>query len=198
MSSRDFVFELLRKSVHLISVLIVLIYEFFGKEAILWVLMGFLITVLFLDYLRLEQGLKIPIFHTMYREKEAGRMGGHIYFSLGAIAAITLFSKEITYAAILMTTFGDMSAALVGKSYGKHKAFRKIFRNEKTLEGSYAEFCVNLFIGAIFIGNPIVAFVMAFLATLTETAVNKIDDNLVVPIFSGFFGQLTLFLLEYS
>ena len=38
---------------------------------------------------------------------------------------------------------------------------------------------------------------MSFFATLAETAVNKIDDNLVVPIFSGFFGQITLILLAF-
>lgn len=182
---------------HLVSVLIVLIYEFFGKETVLWVLMVFLVTVLFLDYLRLEQGLKIPLFHIMYREKEAGRMGGHIYFSLGAIAAISLFSREIAYAAVLMATFGDLSAALVGKSYGKHKVFRKAFKNDKTLEGSTAELFVNILIGFYFLGNPTIAFLMAFFATLTETAVNKIDDNLAVPVISGFFGQLAFFLLEY-
>ncbi|MDD4496718.1 MAG: SEC59/DGK1/VTE5 family protein [Methanosarcinaceae archaeon] len=182
---------------HLVSVLIVLIYEFFGKETILWVLMTFLIAVLFLDYLRLEQGLKIPLFHTMYREKEACRMGGHIYFSLGSIASIALFSREIAYAAVLMATFGDFSAAFVGKFCGKHKVFRKAFKNNKTLEGSTAEFFVDFVIGFYFLGNPVIAFLMAFFATLAETAVNKIDDNLAVPVISGFFGQLAFFLLDY-
>ncbi|WP_269848958.1 hypothetical protein [Methanosarcina horonobensis] len=62
MSSREVVLEVLRKSVHLVSIFIVFIYEFFGKEAILWVLMLFLVTVLFLEYLRLEENLKIPFF----------------------------------------------------------------------------------------------------------------------------------------
>ncbi|MDD4331381.1 MAG: SEC59/DGK1/VTE5 family protein [Methanosarcinaceae archaeon] len=196
MSSHELGFELLRKSVHLVSVLIVLIYKFFGKEFVLWVLLLFLVAVLFLDYLRLEQNLKIPFFHTMYREKEAGRLGGHIYFSLGAIAAISLFSQEIASAAVLMTTFGDLSAAFVGKFCGKRRIFKKVFKNEKTLEGSSAELLVNLVIGLYFLGNPFLAFLMAFFATLTETAVNKIDDNLAVPIISGFFGQLALLFLE--
>ncbi len=62
MLSRELVFEILRKSVHLVSIFIVLIYEFFGKDAILWVLMVFLVTVLFLEYLRLEKGMRIPFF----------------------------------------------------------------------------------------------------------------------------------------
>ncbi len=197
MSSREVVFELLRKSVHLVSVLIVLIYEFFGKEAILWVLMIFLVTVLFLDYFRLEHNMRIPFFYTMYREGEADRLGGHIYFALGAISAIALFSKEIAYAAVLMTTFGDMVAALIGKSYGKRRVFQKVFKNDKSIEGSASEFITDFLVGLLILGNPLVSLVMAFSATLTETAVNKIDDNLVVPILAGFFGQITLTLLAH-
>lgn len=197
MSSREVVFELLRKSVHLVSVLIVLIYEFFGKEAILWVLMIFLVTVLFLDYFRLEHNMRIPFFYTMYREDEADRLGGHIYFALGAISAIALFNKEIAYAAVLMTTFGDMVAALIGKPYGKRRVFQKVFKNDKSIEGSASEFITDFLVGLLILGNPLVSLVMAFSATLTETAVNKIDDNLVVPILAGFFGQITLTLLAH-
>ncbi len=197
MSSREFIFEVLRKSVHLVSILIVLIYEFFGKEIILWVLIVFLATVLILDYFRLEHGMRIPFFYIMYREHEADRLGGHIYFALGAISAIAIFSKEIAYAAILMTTFGDLAAALIGKFYGKRRVFKKIFKNDKSIEGSVSEFTIDFLIGLFIIGNPVVSLIMAFFATLTETAVNKIDDNLVIPVFSGFFGQITLILLMH-
>ncbi len=197
MPSRELVLEILRKSVHLVSILIVLIYEFFGKEAILWVLMLFLVTVLVLDYFRVEHEIRIPFFYIMYRKDEADRFGGHIFFALGAISVIALFSKEIAYAAILMTTFGDLAAALIGKFYGKRRVFQKIFKNDKSIEGSASEFIIDLVIGLLIIGNPIVSLVMAILATLTETAANKIDDNLVVPVFAGFFGQITMTLLAY-
>ena len=197
MSSREFIFEVLRKSVHLVSILIVLIYEFFGKEIILWILIAFLVTVLILDYFRLEHGMRIPFFYIMYREHEADRLGGHIYFALGAISAIAIFSKEIAYAAILMTTFGDLAAALIGKFYGKRRVFKKIFKNDKSIEGSVSEFTIDFLIGLFILGNPVVSLIMAFFATLTETAVNKIDDNLVIPVFSGFFGQITLILLMH-
>jgi dolichol kinase len=197
MPTREVVFEVLRKSVHLVSILIILIYEFFGKEAILWVLMLFLVTVLVLDYFRLEHDMRIPFFYTMYRKDEADRLGGHIFFTLGAISSIALFSKEIAYAAILMATFGDLAAALIGKFYGKRRVFQKLFKNDKSIEGSASEFVIDFLIGLLIIGNPIVSMVMAVLATLTETVTNKIDDNLVVPVFAGFFGQITLNLLAY-
>jgi phytol kinase len=195
--SKEVVFEVQRKIVHLVSILIVLIYELFGKEIVLWVLMLFLITMLFLDYFRLEHDMKIPFFYTMYREQEANRLGGHIYFTLGSIVVIAFCSREIAYAAILMTTFGDMAAGLLGKFYGKKRIFRKIFKNDKSIEGSGSEFIVDLIIGFLIVGNPLISLVMAFFATLAETAVNKIDDNLVVPILSGFFGQIILTILSH-
>ncbi|MCO5383767.1 MAG: SEC59/DGK1/VTE5 family protein [Methanosarcina barkeri] len=133
----------------------------------------------------------------MYREHEADCLGGHIFFALGAISVIALFTKEIAYAAVLMTTFGDLAAALIGKFYGKRRVFQKIFKNDKSIEGSVSEFTIDFFIGLLIIGNPVVSLIMAFFATLTETAVNKIDDNLMVPVFAGFFGQMTLNLLAY-
>ena len=193
----EVVFEFLRKAVHLVSILIVLIYEYFGKETVLWVLVSFLVIMLFLDYFRLEHNLKIPFFYTMYRENEANRFGGHIFFSLGAITAIALCSKEIAYVAVLMTTFGDMVATLVGKFYGKRRVFYRIFKNDKSIEGSLSEFIIDFLIGMLILGNPLISLVMAFFATLTETAVSRIDDNLVVPILSGFFGQIALTLLSH-
>jgi phytol kinase len=197
MLPREFVLEARRKSVHLVSTLIVLIYEFFGKEVVLWILMSFLVTVLILDYFRLEHDVRIPFFYIMYREHEADRLGGHIFFALGAISVIALFTKEIAYAAVLMTTFGDLAAAFIGKFYGKRRVFQKIFKNDKSIEGSASEFMIDFFIGLLIIGNPVVSLIMAFFATLTETAVNKLDDNLIVPVFAGFFGQVTLNLLAY-
>jgi dolichol kinase len=197
MPSREVVFEVLRKSVHIVSILIIFIYEFFGKGAVLWVLMLFLVAALVLDYFRVEHGMKIPFFYITYRKDEADRFGGHIFFALGAISSIALFSREIAYAAILMATFGDLAAAMIGKFYGKRRVFQKLFKNDKSIEGSASEFVVDFLIGLLIVENPIVSLVMAFLATLTETAVNKIDDNLMVPVFAGFFGQITLNLLKY-
>lgn len=157
--------------------------------------MIFLVVVLFLDYFRLEHNMRIPFFYTMYRVVEADRLGSHIYFALGAISVLALCSKEITDTAILMTTFGDMATGLLGKLYGKRRVFKKIFKNDKSIEGSATEFIIDLIIGLLIIRNPAVSLVMAFFATLAETAVNKIDDNLVVSILSGFFGQVTLILL---
>ncbi|KXS42536.1 MAG: integral membrane protein [Methanolobus sp. T82-4] len=87
-----------------------------------------------------------------------------------------------------MATFGDMSAALIGKRFGK----TKISRGEKSLEGSAAEFITDLVIGYAFFSNSAIAFIMSLVATMAETSFEKIDDNLVIPVFSGFVAEMLI------
>lgn len=103
-----------------------------------------------------------------------------------------------------MTTFGDMSAALIGKRFGKHPFFLK----ERTWEGTSSELFVDFLIGVfVFFGSDftliynlelwIVVLIMAITATFIETIVYKMDDNLLIPIFAGFSGQIVLFLFGH-
>jgi len=95
--------ELQRKAVHVTSVLIVIFYYFLPKEAILLPLTLFLILFLEVEFIRLDLRLKLPFFHKLYRENEKDRLSGNVFFLMGAIIAISVFSKEIAIAAILMT-----------------------------------------------------------------------------------------------
>ena len=79
---------------------------------------------------------------------------------------------------------------LVGKRFG-----RTWITKTKTLEGLLAELCINLIIAYLILGNLVIILVMAFTATLVETLVDKLDDNLIIPLFAGFNGQLALYIL---
>ncbi|MBN2109896.1 MAG: CTP--2,3-di-O-geranylgeranyl-sn-glycero-1-phosphate cytidyltransferase, partial [Methanosarcinaceae archaeon] len=138
-------------------------------------------------------GFKLPFFASLLRKKETGGPGSHIYFTLGALIAVAVFREQVAYAAILMTTFGDASAALIGKSFGKIR----IFGNGKSLEGLIAEFIVDLAIGYIFLSSWAAAILMAGVATLVETYFVKVDDNLAIPVFSGFSAELYFLLNTY-
>jgi phytol kinase len=201
--------ELARKFVHLLSIFILLIYfiasDAFNKQIALVILVLILIIFLEFEYLRIETGGKIPVLNKIWkyvrREKEKDKLGGDIFFLLGAILVLAVFDLKVAMAAILMTTFGDMSAALIGKRFGKHAFFLK----ERTWEGTLSEFFVDLLIGFfVFFSNNfhlvydwqlwIVFLAMALTATFVETIVYKMDDNLLIPIFAGFVGQIVLFL----
>ncbi len=198
----DLKHELGRKAIHLNSLLIVLIYIFFDKQTALYFLIVALILFLEVEYFRIEWGFKIPLLGRFFRAKEKHTLGGEVFFVIGSIIAISVFSREIAIAAILMTTFGDMAAALFGKAFGR--TWIPGLKN-RAVEGCAAEFFVNIIIGyIIFIymaaegySHPgIIIIIMALTATIVETLVNRIDDNLLIPVFAGFNGQLVLVLFE--
>ncbi|NPE28107.1 CTP--2,3-di-O-geranylgeranyl-sn-glycero-1-phosphate cytidyltransferase [Methanococcoides sp. SA1] len=188
-----FLNEIVRKSIHFISLSIVIIYYYIGKEFTLNFLTLVLCCILLIDYFRVEKNLKIPIVWKLYRAKEKDKLSGTTYFLIGSIIAISIFSKEVAAAAILMTTFGDSAAALIGIRYGKRwiKGLP-----DRAWEGVFSEFFVNLVIGYFFLSNWIVALTMALVATLVETVIYKLDDNLIIPLFSGLAGYLVL--IAYS
>lgn len=188
----DLIHEIKRKLVHLTSIIIVLTYSYFGKQSVLLLLTVYLIVMLELEYFRLEWGKKLPLFHSLFRAKEADRMGGHVFFTMGCIIAISVFSQDIASAAILMTTFGDAAAAIFGKAFGR--TWIHGLKN-RAIEGCAAEFLVDIVIGAIFLQSWIAILVMAGTATFVETITDKMDDNLLIPLFSGFNGQLVILLM---
>ncbi len=185
--------ELQRKAVHITSVLIVILCYFLPKEAILLPLTLFLILFLEVEFIRLDLRLKLPFFHKLYRDNEEDRLSGNVFFLMGAIIAISVFYKEIAMAAILMTTIGDASAAIFGKRFGR-TWIPKL--KDRAVEGCTAEFVVDLLIGFVLLHSWLVILVMAGTATIVETVVNKIDDNLLIPLFSGFNAQILIYIIS--
>jgi len=195
--------EIGRKVIH-ITILIVLAAFFFiqdslvaagytpvlAKQVALLFLVSLLILFMVLEYFRLELGWRMPFFSQFIRPKEQNRMYGVIYFLSATIISLAVFDYKIALTALLMTTFGDMVAALVGKRYGT----TLIYRN-KTWAGFLAELGTNLIVGFIVLDSIYVILGMAFIATIVETLVDEMDDNLLIPIFSGFAGQVIMFSL---
>ena len=190
----SFFHELGRKIVHM-TILVVLALYFFienthGKQVALLFLVGLLIIFLVLEYFRIELGWKIPFFSLLIRAKEENRVYGVVYFLSASIISLAVFDKKIALAALLMTTFGDMFAAIIGKRYGT----TLIYRN-KTWAGFLGELAINLVVGFLILDSIYIILGMAFVATIVETMVDELDDNLMIPLFSGFVGQIILFSL---
>lgn len=195
--------EIGRKIIH-ITILIVLAAYFLiqdnlvgagysaelAKQVSLLFLVALLIIFLVLEYLRLELNWKIPLFSQFIRPKEQDRMYGVVYFLAGTIISLAVFNSKIALAALLMTTFGDMAAALIGRRFGSTLVYRN-----KTWAGFFGELGVNLIVGFLVLDNIYVILAMALVATIVETLVDELDDNLLIPIFSGFVGQIIFFSL---
>lgn len=205
--------EIARKGVHLLSLSFIAIYiivaGIFGHTAGLFALAFLLVVLIELEYVRIEMKRKIPLISRLWwvkRAKEKERLGGEIFFLIGTIICLAVFDLRVAVAAVLMTTFGDLSAALIGKRFGKH--WLPWLKN-RAWEGIIAELVADLIIGFIVLrtslwwlkgasfGQPIwpVIIAMAITATAVETVISKLDDNLLIPVFSGFNGQVVLMIL---
>lgn len=192
---REFFREISRKIIHITILVALLIYFAIknqsGQPAALLFMVALLLIFILLEYFRLDLKLKLPLFRHFIRLKEEYRVCGVIFFLSSAIIALSVFDTPIALAALLMTTFGDMFAAIAGKKYG----VTMLFRN-KTVVGFATELITNLAIAVIislsFSISLYILLIMAFAATITETMIDELDDNLVVPLVSGFIGQILL------
>lgn len=130
---------------------------------------------------------------------EEGHHVGLILYSLSFTLLVVLFPSrpDVVAAGILPMAYGDSSAALVGRRFGRRRTL-----NGKTVEGSAAMFTVSLvslMLGLAFISSvqsldlikslaPAVA--AAIVCMLVEALSPRGLDNLMVPIL----GALTFFL----
>ena len=188
-----FLYELRKKAMHVMILLVIILFVILEKgvsRQIALLTLTFLLLLLALEYLRLELNIDLPFLNQFVRAKEERKMHSAIYFLAAVIITLAVFDFRIALAALLMTTFGDMSASIVGNRYGK----TLIFKN-KTLKGCGIELIINLIVGFLVLQNIYIIIAMALSATVVETFVNELEDNLFVPLTAGFLGQLILLLI---
>ncbi len=206
--------EIARKAFHLSGVLLIAIYlavlHFFSH---FWGLVCIAVILAFLalfEYIRLISKKTIPIvswFWQLKRPSEKKKLGTEVYFVVGALICFAVFDLRIAVAAVLMATFGDLAAALIGKKFGK-RWIKSL--ESRAWEGVIAELAVNLITGFLVLrtalwwfgggfGQPLwpVIIGMAAVATAVETTTRRLPDNLTVPVFSGLAVQVILILLAY-
>ena len=188
--------EILRKFFHLLELPVLLSYSvvrFYWSERIaILSLTGMFLLLLELEYVRLEMKPKIPKGWNVFRPHERNNVISSIFFVAATIIVFAVFDFGIALLALLLTVFGDLASALIGIKFGKHKIFRK-----KTLEGFLAGLMMNIFIGSLILPEyPTIYIPMALVASTVELLTSKLDDNLTVPLFSGFVGHLIAFYIQ--
>ncbi|MBD3360936.1 hypothetical protein GF366_03995 [Candidatus Peregrinibacteria bacterium] len=191
---RSFFSEIVRKTFHLSSLLIVVGYTlaltYFSDRIAILTITGLLLLFLEIEYIRIEHKPKFAeIFDRFFREHEKYNLSGSIFLVIACIICFAAFDYWIAVLALFMTVFGDLFSALIGRAFGKAKLYKN-----KTYIGTFAGLAANLITGLLLLSGFIsIVAPMAFIATFTEVLTNKIDDNLTVPLFSGFVGQMLVF-----
>lgn len=184
--------EINRKAVQIIILFIILAYSFinpdYNKKVALLLLTAMLIASLILEYLRIEMGWKMPFISANIHPRDYSKMHSGVYFLISAVICFSIFDNRIAVASLLMAVFGDMMAAAVGKGYGTSL----IYRN-KTWAGFVAQLIVNTVVGFTVLAATyhiyiIVGVIIA--ATAAEILVQDTEENLIIPVFSGFVGQI--------
>ena len=109
------------------------------------------------------------------------------FYLLGTFLTFTLFDPLVAITAMLFLVLGDLSAALVGISFGRHKLV-----GSKSVEGTFAMFAVCVTICTVMFGgwHPLWDYVAcsgALVACIAELFSDSIgiDDNFIIPVASG-------------
>ncbi|NTW51838.1 MAG: phosphatidate cytidylyltransferase [Chlorobiaceae bacterium] len=192
----DYRFEFARKSIHLSSLLIPLIYWYIGRKQALLIIVpitaGFLFVDVFKNFIPSLSKWYHETFGSMLRHHELNKerlhLNGATWITLSALILIAFFPKTIAVAAFAMVSVSDTMAALVGKKFGRHRF------GEKSLEGSLAFFISAFIVVSVVPGLLLpVGAIMALAGTIAEALTIridglKIDDNLTVPIASALAG----------
>ncbi|MBC7110060.1 MAG: hypothetical protein H5T46_03495 [Archaeoglobi archaeon] len=171
--------ELLRKSLHLLALLLLPLYDFFGRITLFKLIFISLLISLLLEILRIKRGWLFG-FEKLARENERKSLGAHIYFLASSSLIILLFSKEVAVASIVSFALSDAAASLVGRSFGKRRILGK------TLEGTFAYFVISSIILSFFF--PLwFSLVFSLLSSLLELLDIPPDDNFTTPLGIAIF-----------
>lgn len=112
------------------------------------------------------------------RTREQQGVTGATYYFIAAFVSVVCYSRLVAIVGMLFLVLGDSAAALVGTRFGTHAV------GEKSIEGSLACLSICSVVGGIFLGW--IGILGAIIATLSELAPLPVDDNLRIPLISGF------------
>ncbi len=180
--------KLIRKIFHiLIGTMIVVSLLCFYESYKLILIAGLGIIAFFgliIDFLRMFSD-SFNIFLTnkllpfvFYSDEKKG-INSATFFFFSASFSILFFDKINAIIAISILTYADSLASIIGYKFGKIKI------GNKSLEGGLVFFFISISL-CLFYVTFWKSIIIAFLITLIELTSVKVDDNLSIPIITGF------------
>ena len=186
--------ELLRKLIHLFSIIVPLAYFFYIKDKILMTIILIILTLiaLIVEYARRNQKNKIGYFFQKYIKsilrpnEKRGCFTGATWMLIGYTITVLTFENDVAVLALLFLSIGDSCAGIFGRIF----PFGKVWN--KSIFGSFVGLISCIIFGIVInTALPVeVIFFGAISGMFIEIIPLKIDDNFSIPIFSGFMMQI--------
>lgn len=200
--------ELARKSIHLLSVLIPIIYLQIGHQAgIITLCLMTATSILFdvlLHYHAPTRKLMLAVVGKMLRHHEIRSdkfyLTGASWVLIAATMSFLLFPTIVAISAFTILIVSDTTAALFGRQFGKHRFL------DKSMEGSGAFFISAVGVIAVWgaVLQPAYTYYVcgvlgAVGATIAEAASSRIgvDDNITIPFNAGIVMIIFAYVLQY-
>ncbi|MCX6133941.1 MAG: dolichol kinase [Ignavibacteriales bacterium] len=196
--------EFIRKLIHLCSLSIPTVYYFISRERALEILAPVFLAFFIVDLARFYHEPTQAWFYRWFgwllrrheSDSKSKRLTGATNILLSAIVCVMIFPKIITINAFAILIISDITSALVGRRFGKHRFF------QKSLEGATGFFVSALVVVLLApkIERLPMEYVLGIIAAaagaVTESMSTTIDDNISVPLVIGFvlWTLYTLFL----
>ncbi len=187
----NYKYELLRKSIHFLSLSIPVTYYYITKELALYILIPLMIFSLAVDYGRYFSkplaNLVQKVFGFIMRKHEwdskKKNLNGATYVLISAVLVILIFPKVFAITAFTVLIIGDVAAALIGRRYGKTKFLLK------SLQGTLAFFFFSSIVVLLApkIQGSFTEFLIGFISVAVGAIVENVsgtwaDDNFTIPV----------------
>jgi dolichol kinase len=129
----------------------------------------------------------------LLRHHEHRRWSGATWLLLSFLACVILFEPSIAIAAMWAVAVGDSTAAIIGRTIGRHR----LGTSSKTIEGSIACILVTS-AGAYAVAHlaPLPSIVAGIAAALGEWPAGPLDDNVRIGLAVG--GGILLCRMAFS
>src|SRR3989304_1837439 len=139
----------LRQFYHSLSGLaLVFIISFLDNPADVYLTLILLFSAIIIETARLYlpeiNRMFIHYFGILMRNEERHNPTGTLYYLLGALVALLLFSKEIALFSMTVLAVGDPAAYIIGSNFGKLRI------GKKSIEGSLAFLTASVIAGFLF------------------------------------------------
>ena len=190
--------ELKRKSIHITGLSVPISILIFGKVYTAIFVAIALVVALALEAGRLRGRINLPAV----RDHEQEKVAGYIYYILGSLVTVIVFRPMIAVAAMLMLSLGDAVSGLVGSVLVNANVRA---RNEKWRFKPFpivaSMFLACLAIGFLSSGITHLPWQVYLCGAVGATVADSmalfvgnrgLDDNLTIPIFSGFMMSISL------